>query len=193
MFQPRACCRSALGLVAFVLGCSQSASPPEAPIEAPPESASAVPERMDESSTSAEASSPEAMSEASTEAVAPDSPTAAPPAPQAPRDSRGKEQIQEVMAANRDKVRACYDASLAKNPGIVGQLVVDFVINPRGDVKQAEVNWSASEIHVPELDACAADAVRALKFPPSSRGLESKVSYPFNFNPPRTDPPKQKP
>jgi TonB family protein len=95
------------------------------------------------------------------------------------------------MAANRDKVRACYDAALAQNPGIHGDLVVDFVIDPRGNVKQAEVNWSASEIHVPELDNCAADAVRSVKFPPSSRGMESKVSYPFNFNPARTDsPPK---
>jgi TonB family protein len=97
------------------------------------------------------------------------------------------------MAHNRDKVRACYDAALAKNPGIKGELVVDFVISPRGEVKQAEVNWSASEIHIPELDTCAADAVRALTFPASSRGLESKVSYPFNFNPPRTDPPNKKP
>lgn len=95
------------------------------------------------------------------------------------------------MADNRDKVRACYDAALAKDPGIAGDLVIDFTIDPRGVVKQAEVNWSQSDIHVPELDTCAADAVRALQFPASSRGLESKVSYPFNFNPPRSNPPGQ--
>lgn len=95
------------------------------------------------------------------------------------------------MADNRDKVRACYDAALAKNPGIAGDLVVDFTIDPHGEVKQAEVNWSQSEIHIPELDSCAAEAVRSLKFPASSRGLESKVSFPFNFNPPRQSPPGQ--
>lgn len=103
----------------------------------------------------------------------------------APRDARGKEEIQAVLAANRDKVRACYDAALKKNPGIHGDVVVAFAINPDGSVKSAEVNWSESEIHVPELDSCAVDVVRGLKFPPSSRGLESKVNYPFNFNPPR--------
>jgi TonB family protein len=87
------------------------------------------------------------------------------------------------MAANRDKVRACYDAALKNNPGIAGDLVVSFVINPDGSVKSAEVNWSESELHVPELDACAIDVLRTLKFPPSSRGLESKVNYPFNFKP----------
>ena len=103
----------------------------------------------------------------------------------APRDARGKEEIQAVLAANRDKVRACYEAALKTNPGIHGDVVVAFVINPDGSVKSAEVNWSESEIHVPELDSCAVDVVRSLKFPPSSRGLESKVNYPFNFNPPR--------
>lgn len=109
---------------------------------------------------------------------------AAAPIPNGPRDSRTKEAIQSVIASNRDKVRACYDAALAHNPGIQGDLVVTFVINPNGSVKQAEVNWAESEVHVPELDTCAADALKTLKFPVSSRGLESKVNYPFNFNPP---------
>jgi TonB family protein len=179
--------------LALALGCASAAPPPEAPAEASPAS--------------------------SEEAVAPDAPAGDPspapePGPAAPepsaaapasnataspaRDSRGKQEIQQVMADNRDKVRACYDAALAKNPGIAGDLVIDFTIDPRGDVKQADVNWSQSEIHIPELDNCAADAVRSLKFPASSRGLESKVSYPFNFNPPRQgssgqNPPGQKP
>jgi TonB family protein len=100
-----------------------------------------------------------------------------------PKDARGKTEIQAVVAANRDKVRACYDTALKNNPGIAGDLVVAFVINPDGSVKNAEVNWSESELHVPELDSCAIDVLRELKFPPSSRGLESKVNYPFNFNP----------
>ena len=120
-------------------------------------------------------------------AVAPAESAAAAPAAgePRPRDARGKEEIQAVLAANRDKVRACYEAALKNNPGIHGDVVVAFVINPDGSVKSAEVNWSESEIHVPELDSCAVDVVRGLKFPPSSRGLESKVNYPFNFNPPR--------
>jgi TonB family protein len=120
-------------------------------------------------------------------ATATPSGSAAAPAASEPgqRDARGKEEIQAVLAANRDKVRACYEAALKNNPGIHGDVVVAFVINPDGSVKSAEVNWSESEIHVPELDSCAVEVVRSLKFPPSSRGLESKVNYPFNFNPPR--------
>jgi TonB family protein len=156
-------------LCAFACGPSQPAqapspasepapAPTEAPVSAPP----------------AEPSAPAASAAAA--AAAPEV---------GPRDARGKGEIQAVLAANRDKVRACYDAALKNNPGIHGDLVVAFVINPDGSVKSAEVNWSESEIHVPELDSCAVEVVRGLKFPPSSRGLESKVNYPFNFNPPR--------
>jgi TonB family protein len=174
-------------VLALALGCASAAPPPEAPAEAAPTTREevAAPDAVPASEPSPAAEPEPAPPEASAAA------SSAPASP--PRDSRGKQEIQQVMADNRDKVRACYDAALAKNPGIAGDLVVDFTIDPRGDVKQAEVNWSQSEIHIPELDSCAADAVRSLKFPASSRGLESKVSYPFNFNPPRPGQPGKNP
>jgi TonB family protein len=103
-----------------------------------------------------------------------------------PLDARTKEEIQKVITSNRDKVRSCYDKALESNPGIHGDLVISFVINLNGTVKHAEVNWAQSDLHVPELDTCAAEAVKALKFPASSRGFESKINYPFNFNPPNS-------
>jgi len=174
-----------LGLVVLLLGCASAAPPPEAPDEAPAgtEGTAAA------GDTAPDEPSPPAPTEPAPINSAGEPASSATTSPA--RDTRGKQEIQQVMANNRDKVRACYDAALAKNPGIAGDLVVDFTIDPRGDVKQAEVNWSQSEIHVPELDSCAADAVRSLKFPASSRGLESKVSFPFNFNPPRQSPPGQ--
>jgi TonB family protein len=172
-----------LGLILFGAACAHDAPPPEAPLEAPPEEAP-----PESASATAEPTAEPAPSSEATPATAETPSTSAPT-----RDSRGKEQIQQVMAESRDKVRACYDAALPQNPGIHGALVLDFVIDPRGDVKRAEVNWSASDLHIPELDTCAVDAVRSIKFPASSRGLESKVSYPFNFNPPRPELPPKKP
>lgn len=186
------CARSWLAAypLAIALGCTPSA-PPEAPAGAVEPSAPAAEDPLEAGPTEP-AGDPSAPLEPDPAAESA-SPTAPSASARPPRDSRGKEEIQQVMANNRDKVRACYDTALAQNPGIKGDLVIDFTIDPRGDVKQAEVNWSQSEIHIPELDSCAADAVRSLKFPASSRGLESKVSYPFNFNPPRSNPPAQSP
>lgn len=166
---------SVLALVAIASGCG-SAPPPITPDETPASSgatAESAPEH-----TAAESTAPDPAEGAVAESAAGAGGTV-------PKDTRGKAEIQQVMADNREKVRACYDAALPQNPGAKGDLVIDFTIDPRGQVKQAEVNWSASELHIPELDTCAVDAVRSIQFPPSSRGLESKVSYPFNFNPPR--------
>lgn len=137
--------------------------------------------------TASEAPAPAGATSEPTEpptASPPPAPTAEPQSSEStPVDTRGKEDIQRVVAENRDKVRACYDAALSTNPGIKGDLVISFVIDPEGNVKAAEANWSESDLHVPELDTCAVEAVKTFKFPPSSRGLESKVNYPFNFNP----------
>jgi TonB family protein len=162
-----------------LLACSSSGPPPaDAPASAPAE------ERSENVAPTASDSEP---------GLLPPSAPATPDTEATPKDARGKEEIQRVVADNRDKVRACYDAALKENPGIAGDLVVSFVIDPDGSVKSAEVNWAESELHVPELDTCAVAVVKALKFPASSRGLESKVNYPFNFNPAPPDRPKAAP
>jgi TonB family protein len=149
---------------------------PAQPAQTPADPAATAPAAVEPSSSEPAASGASA---------APLEPAAESPATAGPRDARGKDEIQRVIADNRAKVRACYEAALKANPGIAGDLVVSFIINPDGSVKDAEVNWSESELHVPELDSCTLEVVQAMKFPPSSRGLESKVNYPFNFNPQR--------
>jgi len=170
---PRLASASLMGWlpVLCALACGP-AQPPQTPAEPAPSNAAEPPARSPEAPASgAVAPSPEPSAESQAAA--------------GPRDARGKDEIQRVIADNRPKVRACYEAALKTNPGIAGDLVVSFIINPDGSVKDAEVNWSESELHVPELDSCTLEVVQALKFPPSSRGLESKVNYPFNFNPQR--------
>jgi TonB family protein len=186
--------RSALALVVLASSCTQAPAP-TTPDETP-ESQNAVLEPAASESPALEGPAPDpAAAPSGTEPSGPaaagtaSAGVAASGAPGTPKDTRGKAEIQQVMASNRDKVRACYEAALATNPGIKGDLVIDFTIDPHGAVKQAEINWSQSDLHIPELDTCAVDAVRSLQFPASSRGLESKVSYPFNFNPPRAGKP----
>lgn len=91
--------------------------------------------------------------------------------------------IQAVVAANRDTFRACYDESLKTHPGIKGAFVLHFVVNPDGSIKSAGADPTRSEIHTADLESCAVKAVKALKFPPSGKGFESTVNYPFDFHP----------
>ncbi|HTM45640.1 MAG TPA: AgmX/PglI C-terminal domain-containing protein [Polyangiaceae bacterium] len=91
--------------------------------------------------------------------------------------------IQDVFKTNRPKVRACFDETLKKHPGLKGNLTISFVINPKGTVKEVTINTARSDLNVAELNACVIDTVLKISFPPSSRGFESQGNYPFNFNP----------
>ena len=67
--------------------------------------------------------------------------------------------------------------------------MLKFVVNSDGSVKTAEGDVTKSEIHAPDLESCAVGVLKGLKFPPSKKGMESTVNYPFDFNP-KGPPPK---
>jgi TonB family protein len=98
-------------------------------------------------------------------------------------ETRTTEVIQKVVEENRKSVRACYDKVRKQVPDLAGTLTIHFVLDPEGKVKSAEVNLERSEIKSAEVSKCAIDAIKKMKFPPSSRGMESKINYPFNFKP----------
>ena len=91
--------------------------------------------------------------------------------------------VRAVVAGNRDAFRACYDKSLKTHPGIKGRFMLKFVVSPEGAVKSAEADVAKSEIRASDLESCAVGVLKGLKFPPSKKGMESTVNYPFDFNP----------
>jgi TonB family protein len=91
--------------------------------------------------------------------------------------------IASVVARNRDVVRACYDAERVKDPRLAGTLTLHFTIDPQGKVTEASVVDSRTTLKAAALQRCALDALRTISFPPSSRGFESQVNYPFDFKP----------
>jgi TonB family protein len=100
-----------------------------------------------------------------------------------PVNDRGIADYQAIVQNNRDKFRTCYDASLAANPGIHGRVSLRFVLNPDGTVKEGSIDPAASDITKEDLERCMMNVLRTLKFPPSKRGMESTVRYPFTFKP----------
>jgi TonB family protein len=156
--------------------CGGSAPAPSAP---PP--ASTEPARA---STHPEPSPvpPESVPAAATSS-APGAAPAAPAGKASEGPDRSLDDIRAIVTNNRDTFRACYDKAAKSRPGIKGTFTLKFVVSPDGTVKSAEADATKSDIHAPELDTCAATAFKALKFPPSKRGMESSGHYPFNFNP----------
>jgi hypothetical protein len=125
------------------------------------------------------------LSETRTVAATSASANAAPP-PKGPHThdpGRGPADIRAIIMAHRDEARACYDKGLAAHPGIEGDLVVQWTIDPKGNVTQISLDNSRSQIVEPGVAACVADVIRKIQFAASPGGFETKAFYPFNFHP----------
>jgi hypothetical protein len=162
--------RWSLGML-LVLGCGGAKAPVESPDTPPPaESPASAPEPAPTDTAPAPAPEPASTSEA------------------APSESAGSgvetrtsEVIAQVIKDNRKPFRDCYDKGKQKIPELEGTLTLFFVLNPRGEVKKAELNRERSDIVEPIVVDCALGVLRSMKFPRSSRGMESTVNYPFDF------------
>jgi hypothetical protein len=89
------------------------------------------------------------------------------------------------VVAHRDEARACYDKALSAHPGIEGDLVMRWTVDPKGAVTQVSNDAARSQIVEPSVVACIADILMKIQFAPSQRGFETKAFYPFNFHPRR--------
>jgi outer membrane biosynthesis protein TonB len=96
---------------------------------------------------------------------------------------RSVKDIQTIITAHRDEARACYDKGIAAHPGIEGNLDVKWAIDPQGNVTDASVDTTKSDILEPSIGACVLDVVKAIHFAPSAKGFETHAHYPFNFHP----------
>jgi hypothetical protein len=96
---------------------------------------------------------------------------------------RGPADIRAIVVAHRDEARACYDAALKDHPGIEGDLVMQWTIDPKGAVTAVSQDTTRSTIVEPGAVACIAKILQAIQFAPSPGGFETKAMYPFNFHP----------
>lgn len=155
-------------------GCSSTptAEVPSSPADAYPEESAAEPK----------AETPPA---AAADGAAESTPAAAAPVADENGETRTLEAIIAFVKERREKVRPCYDAVQKEQPKIKGDLVIHFVLDSKGKVKKAEYDKGQSTIDSDKMGACAVAEMKTWQFPASSRGLESEIDYPFNFNPRR--------
>lgn len=105
------------------------------------------------------------------------------PAAASEEETRTTDVIGKIVRDNRKPFRACYEKGKAEIPDLRGTLTLHFVLDPEGKVKVAELNAERSTIQSPVVVECAVRVLTGLTFPPSSRGMESNVNYPFDFKP----------
>ncbi len=105
-----------------------------------------------------------------------------PPGAEGKTETRTMEVIAKIVKDNRQPVRDCMDKAKKDLPDLKGDMVIHFVIDPDGKVKKAELNQERSTLKSPAVVGCAIKVVQGIKFPPSSRGMDSTVNYPYNLN-----------
>lgn len=108
------------------------------------------------------------------------------PAAGSSEQGRGVKDLQAIIGARRDEARACYDKGLKDHPGIEGDLDIKWVIDPQGNVTNAEVDTTKSQILEPAVGTCIIEIIKKIKFAPSPKGHETRAHYPFNFHPRNT-------
>jgi hypothetical protein len=96
---------------------------------------------------------------------------------------RGPSDIRAIVVAHRDEARACYERSLRDHPGIEGDLVIEWTIDPQGTVTRVALDSMRSQIAEPALVKCIGEVIRNIRFVPSRGGFETRAFYPFNFHP----------
>jgi len=113
------------------------------------------------------------------------SPTVAPASAAAANqaETRTPEVIRKFVLERREKVRPCYDRAQAGRPNFKGDVMMRFVLSPSGMVQKIEYSAKESTLYAPDVGECIAKEMKTWQFPASSRGMETKVGYPFNFNP----------
>ena len=97
-------------------------------------------------------------------------------------ETRTMEVVAQVVQENRKPVRECFDKAQKDLPDLKGTMVINFILDPDGKVKKAEFNQERSDLKSPAVVDCAIKIIQGIKFPPSSRGMDTTVNYPFKFN-----------
>lgn len=175
---------SLMALTMLAVGCGGDAA--SAPVKSADD---AAPAQASTGTEAGDAPTEDASSEAAGEgtdegAWAGEGEAKAAPAPDADgkTETRTMEVIAAVVKENRKPVRECFEKAKKELPDLKGDMVIHFVVDPQGKVRKAELNQERSSLKSPVVVDCAVKVVQAIKFPPSSRGMDTTVNYPFNLN-----------
>ena len=89
--------------------------------------------------------------------------------------------IQATIAKYLSQIRACYEDRLRMNPGLAGNLVMDFEINGAGRLNFSKVK--SSTLGDAQVGSCVSTKMMGWEFPKPRGGVNVKVNYPFSLRP----------
>jgi hypothetical protein len=174
-----------LAVSLLALGCGGTSLPAESP---PAAAAAAAPAATPAAAPTAAADKPvpdgwEGEGDAKDQSAAAGTAKPVTAAAASKTETRTPEVMRQVVLEHRPLVRDCYEKARKDLPSLQGDMVLHLVIDPEGKVKTIELNAERSTLKSPAVVDCAVSALKSVTFPPSSRGMESVMNYPFNLMP----------
>jgi TonB family protein len=179
---------AALFVVLSAAACGGASSPAETPASTPPTSSDPEPSAAsdgDEPATDApkEAGDEPGGAKAGGGEWEGEAEAVGKPVERTKEETRTTEIIQKVVKDNRQPVRDCYDKAQKELKTLRGTMTIKFTLDAEGNVKKAELAIERSDLKAPAVVDCALAEIKKIKFPPSSRGMDTTVNYPFDFKP----------
>jgi hypothetical protein len=104
-------------------------------------------------------------------------------APRAPEPGRSPADIKARVDAHRDQIQACYEEGLKRRPGLEGDLVVNWVVDPKGVMTKISIDTGKTQVVDDQVQECVMAVLKKIEFPPSPKGMESRATYPFKLKP----------
>jgi hypothetical protein len=95
--------------------------------------------------------------------------------------------IEDALVSAGPGIEACYERALEKNPALVGNLNINFVVAPDGKVEYAEASEVEQPLSDPSAVECVLSVIRKLEFP-EPRGGKVFINYPLKFERQKTAP-----
>lgn len=156
-----------------------SASVSEAPGDSAPAAASSAP------ADSAAAAAPSASADAAPKSTITNEPpaggTVTSNAGPAPAGSDRMQPMMDLVKANRDGFRKCFDVWGKKNPGQAGKIVFQFFLKPDGSLEKAAFKADEGDIHAADVETCMINFAKTLSYPKSGVGKETIYTHRFDF------------
>ncbi len=87
----------------------------------------------------------------------------------------------DLIKANRDGFRKCFDLWGKKNPGQAGKVAFQFFLKPDGSLNKAAMKPDEGDVHAPEVETCMITFAKTLTYPPSALGKETIYTHRFEF------------
>jgi hypothetical protein len=99
----------------------------------------------------------------------------------APAGSDRMNAMMDLVKANRDGFRKCFDLWGKKNPGQAGKIAFQFFLKPDGELEKAAFKRDEGDVFAPEIESCMIAFAKTLAYPKSAVGKPTIYTHRFEF------------